>query len=119
MNRTQEIAAESLAILTACLERKLFDDAHAWREDHGDYEAAHEVQGLQARARAVVEGRMACYLCSIGTPRHRGGHGFGLPGLGMVDCVCPITQEAYDKLVADIREAADAMKAEFAKRGPR
>ena len=47
-----------------------------------------------------------CYLCDQGNKPHRKGtHGFGAAGLGMVDCVCPITREKLETMMIDLRNA--------------
>lgn len=56
MTRTEEVAAEALALLTECIELGVFSDAAAWCEDNCDYEGSSAACILRTRVEALLEG---------------------------------------------------------------
>lgn len=51
-----------------------------------------------------------CWACKQGHYRGpTGSHGFSVPGIGMLDTTCPITEADYDGILAMAREVQDEM----------
>ncbi len=45
-----------------------------------------------------------CHLCHEGHTARGKTHGLHVSGVGMLDCVCPISKVRFDNMVAELRK---------------
>jgi len=62
----------------------------------------------------MTKKRKDCWACEKGHYKspYTGSHGFQIPGVGMVDTSCPISEADYDGIASMGREVRDEMKQE-------